>query len=88
MSEMTCLSQYQIDLITEFFQYVDTDGDGYITADEIKAACTMSTQEFESDKEGMVYFRDVSAVLMNLEDLLEFNRHHIYSKQIRIFPPQ
>ena len=86
MDNVPRLSQYKIDLITEFFQYVDIDGDGYITADEIKAACT-STREFESVKEGTVYFRDRSEEI-NLQDLVEFNRHYIHSMQIRIFPPQ
>jgi len=86
MSEAPSLSKYKIDLITEFFQYVDTDGDGYITAEEIKAACA-STREFASEKEGTVYFRDRSEEI-DLQDLLEFNRKYVHSMQVRIFPPQ
>lgn len=33
------LSTEEIEVITMFFNYVDADGDGYITIQEIKTAC-------------------------------------------------
>ena len=33
------LTQDEIETLTIFFQWVDTDHDGYVTVDEIKEAC-------------------------------------------------
>jgi Ca2+-binding EF-hand superfamily protein len=38
---MPLLTQDAIDTLIEFFNFVDTDKDGFITVDEIKAACAV-----------------------------------------------
>jgi Ca2+-binding EF-hand superfamily protein len=39
----------KVSVLTEFFAYVDTDGDGFVTFDEIKAAC-----EVDIDGDGTI----------------------------------
>ena len=43
MSTMPALSVDDISVITEFFNYVDTDHDGFITISEIRAAVAVDT---------------------------------------------
>lgn len=38
---MPPLTQDAIDTLTNFFQFVDTDKDGFITANEIRVACAV-----------------------------------------------
>lgn len=35
------LTQDEIDTITQFFQYLDVDGDGFVTIAEIREACAV-----------------------------------------------
>lgn len=70
------LSAEDIEIVTLFFNYVDTDGDGYITVEEIKTAC-----EVDIDGDGDITEEERAACsqvwisdYLGLEDLDEDTR--------------
>lgn len=84
------LSDEDISVLTEFFQYVDTNQDGFITVDEIRNACAMDINhdgvisEMERDQTARVWLRlyldreDVEHThTISLGQLLQFNDRYV-----------
>ena len=84
------LSEEDISVITEFFSFIDTNGDGIIDITEIRSACQIDINhdgiisESEKDQAARVWIRlylDREDVQHNhaitLADLLTFNNRYI-----------
>jgi Ca2+-binding EF-hand superfamily protein len=80
------LSQETINNLTEFFQFVDKDNDGYITVAEIREACAVDINndgvisEDEKDRTSRVWIQTYfgsqdlnSDMKVSLHELLTYN---------------
>lgn len=77
--------QDTVETLTEFFNYVDTDHDGWITVDEIKQACAVDIDgdgvisEVELDATSLAWINNVPLIDLDkdmkitLEELLKYN---------------
>ena len=89
MASYPNLSTETVEIITRFFQSVDTDGDGFVTVDEIKSAeavdvdgsGTITQAEIDScaapwlnAKTAQDYNGDSK---LSLQELLKFNNDHV-----------
>jgi len=84
------LSEEDISVLTEFFEFIDANGDGLVDIDEIRSACQIDINsdgiisESEKDQAARVWIRlyldreDIShSHLITLADLLSFNNRYI-----------
>ena len=89
MSSYPNLSTEAVEIITRFFQSVDTDGDGFVTVDEIKSA-----EAVDVDGNGTITQAEIDACAapwlsaetlqdyngdskLSLQELLKFNNDHV-----------